>query len=46
MALGSGFNLGIVRVGWGEHVRIAKALILPPEFWFNRSGGPGHLHSK
>ena len=34
--------------GWEgskECVKIAKALISPPEFWFNRSWmGPGHLH--
>ena len=33
--------------GSKECVKIAKALISPPEFWFNRSWmGPGHLHFK
>lgn len=36
--------------GWEgskECEKIAKALISPPEFWFNRSWvGPGHLHFK
>ena len=53
--MGGGEGVGVVDgwVGCGgwegskECVKIAKALISPPEFWFNRSWmGPGHLHFK